>query len=75
MSFTPADHLGHKPLSLDSGSVTLCFSCVDGKEIASARIHLVLLVPSDPITTDTSEGDYGEYQVQRDGNVMYVMAK
>lgn len=53
----------------------LCFSCVDGKEIASARIHLVLLVPPDPITTETSEGDYGEYQVQRDGNVMYVMAK
>ncbi len=45
------------------------------KVIATATLHITLFVPPSPITADTEPGEYGEYTVEKDADVLYIAAK
>ena len=45
------------------------------KVIATATLHITLFVQPSPITADTEPGEYGEYTVEKDADVLYIAAK
>lgn len=46
-----------------------------GKVIASVTLHITLTVPPNPVTSYTEEGDYGDYFIQHEENIVFVVAK
>ncbi len=45
-----------------------------GETLATAQLKVVLTIPDKPITEETEDGAYGNYEISHDGNVMYITA-
>ncbi len=50
------------------------FPLWSGNVIAQATLHITLYVPPEPVTEETPEGSYGDYEVARTGNTVHVTA-
>lgn len=53
----------------------IVLGAVSAKVVATATLRMTLTVPEAPVTTETEEGDYGEYAVDKTDGYVYVTAK
>lgn len=50
-------------------------SSLSAEIIDTVTLHITLTVPEPPITTETTEGDNGRYEVEKTDDTIYVTAK